>query len=108
MDSNIKDQLSLVHSLQINRLYVVKETNTAFQHVNTMNPQTIFMLEPFYVKAPYENKSINLEWHISSRQGTFHGIIEMQIEAEIKDVDYIYDDAKIGHDFFSDYIEYVK
>ncbi|GEM_PF-2860264 len=108
VESNIKDQLSLVHSLQINRLYVVKETNTAFQHVNTMNPQTIFMLEPFYVKAPYENKSINLEWHISSRQGTFHGIIEMQIEAEIKDVDYIYDDAKIGHDFFSDYIEYVK
>lgn len=108
VDNNVKDQYRMVHSLRINSLYVVEDTNTAIQHVNTMNPQTIFMLDPFYLKVPYNCESISLEWHVSSRQGSFCGKIEMQVEAEVKDVDIVYDDAKIGNDYFSDYIEYIN
>ena len=108
VDNNVKDQYSLVHSLRINSLYVVEDTNTAIQHINTMNPQTIFMLTPFYLKVPYDCESIRLEWRVSSRQGSFCGKIEMQVEAEVKDVDYVYNDAKIGDDYFSDYIEYIN
>ena len=108
VDNNVKDQYSLVHSLRINSLYVVEDTNTAIQHINTMNPQTIFMLTPFYLKVPYDCESISLEWRVSSRQGSFCGKIEMQVEAEVKDVDYVYNDAKIGDDYFSDYIEYIN
>lgn len=108
VENNIKDQLSLVQSFGVNSLYVVEDTNTAIQHVNTMNPQTSFMLDPFYLKAPYDCKSISLEWRISSRQGSFCGKIDMQVEAEVKDVDFVYNDAKIGDDYFSDYIEYVN
>lgn len=32
----------------------------------------------------------------------------MQVEAEVTDVDYVCNDAKIGNDYFSDYIEYVN
>lgn len=106
VDNNVKDQYRMVHSLRINSLYVVEDTNTAIQHVNTMNPQTIFMLDPFYLKVPYNCESISLEWHVSSRQGSFCGKIEMQVE--VKDVDIVYDDAKIGKDYFSDYIEYIN
>ena len=108
VDNNVKDQYRMIHSLRINSLYVVEDTNTAIQHVNTMNPQTIFMLDPFYLKVPYNCESISLEWHVSSRQGSFCGKIEMQVEAEVKDVDIVYDDAKIGNDYFSDYIEYIN
>lgn len=108
VDNNVKDQYRMVHSLRINSLYVVEDTNTAIQHVNTMNPQTIFMLDPFYLKVPYDCESISLEWRVSSRQGSFCGKIEMQVEAEVKDVDIVYDDAKIGNDYFSDYIEYIN
>lgn len=107
-ENNVKDQFSLVQSFGDNSLYVVEETNTAIQHVNTMNPQTIFTLDPFYLKVPYDCESISLEWHISSRQGSFCGKIDMQVEAEVKDVDFVYNDAKIGDDYFSDYIEYVN
>lgn len=106
VETNVKDQFSLVHSLQINSLYGVE--NTAIQHVKTMNPQTKFMVDSFYLKVPYDCKSINLEWCISSRQGNFYGHIEVQVEAEIKDVDYVHNDAKIGNDYISDYIEYVN
>lgn len=108
VDNNVKDQYRMVHSLRINSLYVVEDTNTAIQHVNTMNPQTIFMLDPFYLKVPYDCESISLEWRVSSRQGSFCGKIEMQVEADVKDVDIVYDDAKIGNDYFSDYIEYIN
>ncbi len=108
VDNNVKDQYRMIHSLRINSLYVVEDTNTAIQHVNTMNPQTIFMLDPFYLKVPYNCESISLEWHVSSRQGSSCGKIEMQVEAEVKDVDIVYDDAKIGNDYFSDYIEYIN
>lgn len=108
VENNVKDQFSFVQSLGGNRLFVVEETNTAIQHVDTMNPQTKFMLDPFYLKVPYDCKSISLEWHVSSRQGSFCGKIDMQVEAEVKDVDFVYNDAKIGDDYFSDYIEYVN
>lgn len=108
VENNVKDQFSSVHSLGGNSLYVVEESNTVIQHVNTMNPQTIFMLDPFYLKVPYDCESISLEWHVSSRQGSFCGKIDMQVEAEVKDVDFVYNDAKIGDDYFSDYIEYVN
>lgn len=108
VENNVKDQFSLVQSFWGQSLYVVEETNTAIQHVNTMNPRTIFMLDPFYLKVPYDCESISLEWCVSSRQGSFCGKIEMQVEAEVKDVDYVYNDAKIGNDYFSDYIEYVN
>lgn len=108
VENNVKDQLSLVQSFGVNSLYVVEDTHTAIQHVNTMNPQTSFMLDPFYLKVPYDCKSISLEWRISSRQGSFCGKIDMQVEAEVKDVDFVYNDAKIGDDYFSDYIEYVN
>lgn len=108
VENNVKDQFSFVQSLGGNRLYVVEETNTAIHHVDTMNPQTKFMLDPFYLKVPYDCKSISLEWHVSSRQGSFCGKIDMQVEAEVKDVDFVYNDAKIGDDYFSDYIEYVN
>ena len=106
--NNVKDQFSFVQSLGCNSLYVVEETNTAIQHVDTMNPRTIFLLDPFYLKVPYECENISLEWRVSSRQGSFCGKIEMQVKAEVKDVDFVYDDAKIGNDYFSDYIEYVN
>lgn len=108
VENNVKDQFSSIHSFRINRSYVVEETNTAIQHVNTMNPQTIFMLDPFYLKVPYDCENISLEWHVSSRQGSFCGKIDMQVEAEVKDVDFVYNDAKIGDDYLSDYIEYVN
>lgn len=108
VENNVKDQFNSVHSLGINSLCVVEETNTAIQHVDTMNPQTIFMLDPFYLKVPYDSESISLEWHVSSRQGSFCGKIDMLVEAEVKDVDFVYNDAKIGDDYFSDYIEYVN
>lgn len=108
VENNVKDQLSLVQSFGVNSLYVVEDTNTAIQHVNTMNPQTSFMLDPFYLKVPYDCKSIRLEWRISSRQGSFCGKIDMQVEAEVKDVDFVYNDTKIGDDYYSDYIEYVN
>lgn len=108
VENNVKDQFCLVQSLGVKSLYIVEETNTAIQHVNTMNPQTIFMLDPFYLKVPYDCESISLEWCVSSRQGSFCGKIEMQVEAEVKDVDYVYNDAKIGNDYLSDYIEYVN
>ena len=108
VENNVKGQFISVHSLGINSLCVVEETNTAIQHVDTMNPQTIFMLDPFYLKVPYDCESISLEWHVSSRQGSFCGKIDMQVEAEVKDVDFVYNDAKIGDDYFSDYIEYVN
>ena len=59
------------------------------------------MLDPFYLKVPYDCENISLEWHVSSRQGSFCGKIEMH-------VDFVYNDAKIGDDYFSDYIEYVN
>ena len=105
---NVKDQFSSIHSFRINSSYVVEETNTVIQHVNTMNPRTIFMLGTFYLKVPYDCENISLEWHVSSRQGSFCGEIEMQVEANAKDVDYVYNDAKIGNGYFSDYIEYVN
>lgn len=108
VENNVKDQFSSIHSFRINSSYVVEETNTVIKHINTMNPQTIFMLDPFYLKVPYDCESISLEWHVSSRQGSFCGKIDMQVEAEVKDVDYVYNDAKIGDDYFSDYIEYVN
>lgn len=108
VENNVKDQFSFVQSLGGNSLYVVEETNTAIQHVDTMNPQTIFLLDPFYLKVPYECENISLEWRVSSRQGSFCGKIEMQVKAEVKDVDFVYDDAKIGNDYLSDYIEYVN
>lgn len=108
VENNVKGQFNSVHSLGINSLCVVEETNTAIQHVDTMNPQTIFMLDPFYLKVPYDCESISLEWHVSSRQGSFCGKIDMQVEAEVKDVDFVYNDEKIGDDYFSDYIEYVN
>lgn len=108
VENNVKDQFSSIHSFRINSSYVVEETNTVIKHINTMNPQTIFMLDPFYLKVPYDCESISLEWHVSSRQGSFCGKIDMQVEAEVKDVDYVYNDAKKGDDYFSDYIEYVN
>lgn len=108
VENNVKDQFSSIHSFRINSSYVVEETNTVIKHINTMNPQTIFMLDPFYLKVPYDCESISLEWHVSSRQGSFRGKIDMQVEAEVKDVDFVYNDAKIGDDYFSDYIEYVN
>ena len=108
VENNVKDQFSSIHSFRINSSYVVEETNTVIKHINTMNPQTIFMLDPFYLKVPYDCESISLEWRVSSRQGSFCGKIDMQVEAEVKDVDYVYNDAKIGDDYFSDYIEYVN
>ena len=108
VENNVKDQFSFVQSLGGNSLYVVEETNTAIQHDDTMNPRTIFLLDPFYLKVPYECENISLEWRVSSRQGSFCGKIEMQVKAEVKDVDFVYDDAKIGNDYFSDYIEYVN
>ena len=108
MENNVKDQFNSIRSFRINSSYVVEETNTVIQHINTMNPQTIFMLDPFYLKVPYDCENISLEWHVSSRQGSFCGKIEMQVEAEVTDVDYVCNDAKIGNDYFSDYIEYVN
>lgn len=108
VENNVKDQFNSIRSFRINSSYVVEETNTVIQHINTMNPQTIFMLDHFYLKVPYDCENISLEWHVSSRQGSFCGKIEMQVEAEVTDVDYVCNDAKIGNDYFSDYIEYVN
>lgn len=108
VESNEKEQFNSIPNLNINGLYVIEETNTVIQHVRTMNPNTIFMLDSFYMKVPYDCKSVNLEWHISSRQGSFNGTIEMKVESEIKDVNYVYNDKKIGNDYYSDYIEYVN
>lgn len=49
VENNVKDQFNSIRSFRINSSYVVEETNTVIQHINTMNPQTIFMLDPFYL-----------------------------------------------------------
>lgn len=108
VDSNEKEQFNPIHSLHINGLHVIDKTNTVIQHVKTMNPHTVFMLDSFYMKVPHDFKSVSLEWHISSRQDSFNGTIEMKVESEIKDVNYVYNDSKIGNDYFSDYIEYIN
>lgn len=106
VESNVKEPICLAQSLRVNRMYVDEESNTANKRIDTMNPNTTLFLEPFYIRVPYDCKSITLEWDISSRQGNFKGSIEMQVKAEVKDVSYIQNDAKIGEEYYSDCIEY--
>ena len=72
-------------------------------HVDTVNPQDISSLEPFFIHAPHDIALFHLTWGMSSRTIRIKGEIEVKVEPEYQ-LKYVENEAKVGEILVEDYI----